>query len=94
MHKNRHNHKSNHTVLFPIPYSCYRILGCGIDGVAKVISVLADCKPANINKLLSTENWQTLLMLAREASQFGDMDNDLEMDDDISEAIKRSLADR
>merc|ERR1711941_135773 len=44
------------------------IPGCGIDGVSEVISVLSDCKPANINKLLSTENWQTLLMLAREAS--------------------------
>ena len=59
-----------------------------------VIKVLRDPTPSNINTLLNSGNWQTLLMLAREANQFGEMNDDLEMDDDISEAIKRSLADR
>ena len=63
-------------------------------GVMDVIKVLNDPTLSNINTLLNSENWQTLLMLAREANQLGEMNEDLEMDDDISEAIKRSLADR
>ena len=63
-------------------------------GVMDVIKVLSEPTQSNINMLINSGNWQTLLMLAREANQFGDDNDEIEMDDDISEAIKRSLADR
>ena len=62
-------------------------------GVMDVIKVLMNPSQSNINSLINSENWQTMLMFAREANQGGD-DNEIEMDDDISEAIKRSLAER
>lgn len=68
--------------------------GCGMVGVMDVIKVLSEPTQSNINMLINSGNWQTLLMLAREANQFGDDNDEIEMDDDISEAIKRSLADR
>lgn len=67
--------------------------GCGMIGVMDVIKVLLNPSQSNINSLINSENWQTMLMFAREANQGGD-DNEIEMDDDISEAIKRSLAER
>lgn len=68
--------------------------GCGMVGVMDVIKVLSEPTQSNINMLINSGNWQTLLMLAREANQFGEDNDEIEMDDDISEAIKRSLADR
>jgi len=66
---------------------------CGCEGVTDIIQNLREGTPATIKQLLTNESWQTLLEICREANSFGQMD-DLEMDDDISEAIKRSLQER
>jgi len=68
---------------------------CGPVAVETIVEILANPKPNEksqaINALISSPDYQTFLELCREAVANYAMPDDL--DDDISEAIKRSLQD-
>lgn len=73
------------------------MIGCGEEQVYKISNVfkIEDefKKKAAAKELIDGDTWKTLLEICREHNSFSEQNLD-DMDDDVSEAIKRSLQDR
>jgi len=77
--------------------STAEFLGCGEENVGKICSVLSIedefRRKSAAKNLIESDTWKTLLEICREQNSFGGGEFE-DMDDDVRDAIKRSMLDR